>query len=76
MKTYTLASSNFVHTPGFICWAINGCKFPKDRKRLIKMISDGWSIPSPAARALLLEEVPFTVVDGDAVRFTAPATGG
>lgn len=72
-KTYTLASAGFVFAPGFIKWAINGASFPKDRAKMIEVVSRGWDIPTDAATALLLKKVPFTVVQDDCVQFTVPS---
>jgi len=61
MKTYRLASSSLVHTPGLIAWAVNGYKFPKDRPRLLEIVSSTWNLPRKATEALLSEKVKYTV---------------
>jgi hypothetical protein len=60
-KTYRLGSSEMANSHGMVRWAINGYHFPRDRKQLIKVIADSWSIPPDAAKALLAETVPFKV---------------
>lgn len=68
-KTYRLASSGLVYTPGLIAWAINGYAFKEDRDGILRIICTTYSIPLRAAEALLSETVPYTVEDG-AVIFT------
>ena len=75
MKTYRLGSGPMVHTPGLIAWAINGAKFKKDRPQMIRIVSDGWSVPYSDAEALLLGKVPYTIED-DAVVFSVPTKEG
>ena len=72
--TYTLGSNSLVHSPGIVRWAINGARTRRDLPMLINVISSTWSIPASAARALLLREVPFQIVNEDAVQFTFPAS--
>lgn len=68
--TYRMGSSALIHTPGIVRWAINGYSFPRDRNVMLKVIREGYGIPTPAARALLSQAVPYTV-EGDTVTFTA-----
>lgn len=68
--TYNLGSSNAVCAPGIVRWAINGAKFKADRNACINVVASTWSIPESAARALLLEEVPFEIVENEVVRFS------
>lgn len=70
VKTYRLGSAEFVYAPGMVKWAINGAKFKKDRKAMVNVIVKTWSVPTHAATALLLEQVPYTI-EGEAVVFTA-----
>jgi hypothetical protein len=69
-KLYRLGSTEFVHAPGLVAWAINGAHFRKDRAAMINVIEKTWSIPHIAAFALVTGEVPYTV-ENDAVVFTA-----
>lgn len=70
MKTYNLQSATMVSAPGLIAWAINGAKFERDRAQMVRIVADTWSIPNPAAEALVTGKVPFTV-SGETVTFTA-----
>lgn len=70
MKTYNLTSNDMVCAPGLIAWAINGAKFKRDRNQMIKIIAATWSLPRPAAKALVTGAVPHTVTD-ETVSFTA-----
>ncbi len=67
--TYRLASSGLIHTPGIVRWAMNGYRFPRDRNVMLKIIREGYGIPTPAAKALLSGAAPFTV-EGETVIFT------
>ena len=67
--TYRLASSPIISAPGIVNWALNGYAFKSDRKRLAKVIADGWNIPAPAAHALLSRKAAFEV-QGETVVFT------
>lgn len=71
--TYNLGSSSAVCAPGIIRWAINGSKFRQDRIKMIHVVSATWSIPMEAARALLLQQVPYEIVDNEVVRFSFPS---
>ena len=70
MKEYRLGSTEFVSAPGMVRWCINAAGFPRDRAQMINVISATWNVPPEAARALLLQQVPFTV-EGETVVFTA-----
>lgn len=61
--TYTLRSSDWVHTPGMLAWAINGYHFEKDRKYLRNVFVKGWNLPAKVADALLSGKVPYVVND-------------
>ena len=70
MKTYRLGSSEMVHAPGLIAWAINGASFKKDRPAMVRVVSATWSIPEAAALALVTKAAAFTL-DGETVVFSA-----
>lgn len=61
MTTYRLGSSDMINSLGMVRWAINGYHFPKDRKAILRTITEGWKIPAEAGKALLSEAVPFTI---------------
>lgn len=67
-KQWRLGSSPMIHAPGIVAWAINGYAFKKDRAKLEAVISDGWSLPIGATKALLSKAVPYRV-DGETVVF-------
>jgi hypothetical protein len=58
-----------VYAPGVVRWAANGYKWPKDRANMVRVIAEGWGIPSEAVDALLSGAAPHTVED-DAVVFS------
>lgn len=66
--TYTLHSSPLVFTPGFIAWAIAGAKHQP--RQMLKIISEGYSLPKPVARALLAGSIAYTI-DGETITFEA-----
>lgn len=70
MTTYRLQSAAMIHTPGMVRWAMNGWHFPKDRKYLRKVFTEGYSLPPKVVDALLSGAVPYTVDADDAVVFT------
>jgi len=65
---YRLQSSPAVYAPGLIAWAINGAHFKRDRAMLIKLVADSYSLPRPAASALVTGKTPYKV-DGETVVF-------
>ncbi|MBP0440467.1 hypothetical protein [Tianweitania sediminis] len=70
MPVYRLGSSELIHAPGVIAWAINGYAFKRDRTVLRRVIVDGWpGVSAAAAHQLLSGSVPHTV-EGDTVVFT------
>lgn len=70
MATYRLKSSEMVHTPGIIAWAINGYAFADDRPKLLDVMCRTFpTIPATAIERLLSEAVPYTVED-EAVVFS------
>lgn len=68
-KTYRLGSSEMVYAPGMIAWAINGYAFEKDRKVLLSLVSETWSLPEATAHRLLSREITYTI-EGEAVVLT------
>ena len=66
-----LPSSEWIHTPGVLAWAINGYKFPKDRKAMIAVFVKGYNLTKQCVIDLLSEKVPYTV-EGDSVFFNYP----
>lgn len=66
-----LPSASMVHTPGLLAWAINGYKFPKDRKAMVRVFVDGYGLTAQCVNDLLSEKVPYTV-EGDSVFFNYP----
>ncbi len=68
---YSLRSSDMVHMPSLIAWAINGYAFDKDRMNILTAMSDTLpGVPVPALQQLLSGAVPYTV-EGETVVFTA-----
>jgi hypothetical protein len=71
LKTYRLASGEFVYAPGIVRWAIHGAKLLKsDREKVTNLIASTWGLPGEAALALVTEKVPYSVED-DTVVFSA-----
>jgi hypothetical protein len=68
VNTYRLGSSPLVFAPGIVAWAINGYKFPKDRKAVANVLCQTWNLTENCAKALLSGAVSYTVED-DAVVF-------
>lgn len=68
MKQYRLGSAEMISAPGLIKWAINGAHFEKDRANMVNVVASTWGVPPGAAKALLLQEVPYTV-ENEAVVF-------
>ncbi|WP_338811263.1 hypothetical protein V2V90_23400 (plasmid) [Agrobacterium leguminum] len=68
-KTYRLGSSEMVYAPGVIAWAINGYAFENDRKVLLSLVSETWSLPEATAHRLLSREITYTI-EGEAVVLT------
>lgn len=67
--TFRLGSAAFVSAPGLVAWAINGAAFPSDVGTVARVIADTWSIPAPAAVALVTGAAPYTV-EGETVVFS------
>jgi len=68
MKQYRLGSAEFVSAPGLVRWAINGAAFEDDRPAMINVVASTWNVPPEAAKALLLQQVPYSV-EGETVVF-------
>ncbi len=70
MATYRLLSTDMVHTPGIIAWAINGYAFDRDRQNMVQVIASTFpTVPAPAIEKLLSKAVPHAI-EADAVVFT------
>jgi hypothetical protein len=77
--TYKLLSCPLACTPGILRWAINGYKFKRDRKALLRVFTEGYgsdegSPPAEVFDRLLKGQIPYTVEeskDGGTVVFTA-----
>jgi hypothetical protein len=68
---FRLQSTGMFNTPGMLRWAINGYKFKKDRKALLKVWVEGFPGPAPEAYEALLEgKLPYAVDKENAVIFT------
>lgn len=63
-----LPSAPMVHTPGLLKWAINGYKFKKDRKAMVRVFVDGYGLTADCVNDLLSEKIPHTV-EGNSVFF-------
>jgi hypothetical protein len=68
LKEVRLLSSEMVHTPGLIAWAINGYHFPKDRSALRKVIGDTYQLTRACVDDLLSGRVSHRV-EGNSVIF-------
>ncbi len=68
MNTVTLESSPMIHTPGILRWAINGYRIPKQRKAMVKVISDGYGLAPQCATDLLTGKTPHRI-EGENVVF-------
>jgi hypothetical protein len=68
-RTYRLASSSMICTPGLLLWAINGYKFKRDRKSLLLTFVSGYQgqgAPTPDVFDRLLKgEIPYSVEESD-----------
>lgn len=72
LRQMRLLSSEMVHTPGLMAWAVNGYQFPRDRPALRRVIGDTYRLTRRCVDDLLSGRVPYTV-EGDAVVFEYPA---
>ena len=70
-KTYRLASSELVNTPGLLRWAMCGYR-TGDRRLMLRVITEGYpGVTRQAAIRLLSGEVEHVVTEDGAVEFTA-----
>jgi hypothetical protein len=73
-----LQSAPMISTPGVLAWAINGYKFKRDRKKLLRVFVDGYGGPNaPPADVydkLLKGEIPYTVDAENSVVFSYTPT--
>lgn len=70
MTEYRLGSNPLFYAPGIIAWAINGYAFKRDRKVMLRIVTEGWNIPKDVAVKLLSKKIDYTV-DGETVVFEA-----
>jgi hypothetical protein len=68
MTTYRLTSTALIYSPGFIAWAIAGAQH--DQRRMVQIISEGYGLPKPIAKALVNGRIAYTI-DDEAVVFQA-----
>lgn len=66
-----LPSVPMVNTPGLLAWAINGYKFKKDRKAMVRVFVDGYGLTVKCVNDLLSGKIPHTV-EGNSVFFDYP----
>lgn len=72
MPAYKLGSSQLVHAPGLVAWAINGYAFPRDRSVILRTIVETWpTLPDHHARLLLSGEHSYAI-EGGTDLFTLP----
>jgi hypothetical protein len=68
---FRLTSTMMVNTPGLLAWGINGYKFKKDRKNILRIFTEGFPGPAPEAFDALLDgKLPYAVDEDNAVIFT------
>ena len=67
LVTVELKSTSGVYTPGLIKWAINGYRFKRDRKAMLRVL-DSFGLTKQSATDLLSEKIPHRV-EGDSVFF-------
>ena len=74
MLTLTLESTPMLNTAGLLRWAMNGYKFKKDRKRLRRVFTEGFTHPrltDEVVDRLLKGELPHKI-DGENVVIELP----
>ena len=74
MLTLTLESTPMLNTAGLLRWAMNGYKFKKDRKRLRRVFTQGFTHPQltdEVVDRLLKGELPHKI-DGENVVIELP----
>jgi hypothetical protein len=70
-RTIRLASTTMIHAPGILRWAMNGFKFPRDRKRMRDVMKswEGSGLTDKQWDGVLAGTIPHTI-DGDTVVIT------
>jgi hypothetical protein len=68
MSTVRLCSAPMIHTPGVIAWAKNGYQLPRDRKNMVRIITESFGLTPECAHDLLSGRVEYTVNE-DTVEF-------
>lgn len=69
MPVYRLGSSEHIHAPGIVAWAINGYAFERDRPILRRVIIKGWAgVPEDAVHQLLSGLINHEI-NGDTIVF-------
>lgn len=68
MSKIRLVSTPMVYTPGVIAWAKNGYQFPRDRKKIVKIITESFGLTPECAHDLLSGRVEYKLND-DSVEF-------
>ncbi len=74
MLTLKLESTPMLNTAGLLRWAMNGYKFKKDRKRLRRVFTEGFTHPrltDEVVDRLLKGELPHKI-DGENVVIELP----
>ena len=66
---YRLSSNGMIQATTLITWAIAGAQ-TGELDKMVDIVSQSWDIPSSAAKALLSEQVSYTI-DADTVVFSA-----
>ena len=71
MNCYRLASTNLIHTPGFLVWLQNEYR-TADFRLAVRCMDAGWpTVPADVRLGLLDGSIPYTVdVDGTTVVVT------
>jgi hypothetical protein len=69
-RTFRLASTEMVHAPGLLRWAMNGAKFKKDRPKM-RNVMKSWptDLTDKEWDGVLLGTIPHTI-EGDVVVIT------
>jgi hypothetical protein len=68
MTKVRLCSGPMIHTPGVIAWAKNGYQFPRDRKNMVKVITESFGLTPECAHDLLSGRVECSIYE-DNVEF-------
>lgn len=71
MTTYRLTSTDCIHTPSIIEYAIAGYDFDSDKSMILKWISESFpDVPETVVEQLLSKEIGYKV-NGEEIVFTA-----